>query len=75
MVTLVSLDRQMYVANATGSKSWALGRHVPWTATGCGFTLVPHHHEVLVVPDMHKDARCAAAALGACEHVTCEHVT
>ena len=58
VVTLVSRQRHMYVANATAGKAWALGMEIPWTASGCGFTLVPQHHEVLVVPDMHADARC-----------------
>ncbi len=125
-VTLVANDRQMYVANAKGSKvqrcclrdssisSWykaanthgqrraciaimrpsapksteyrkcshrpaalrvrvqmfeknkniwavqasAAGNSVPWMQAHCGHVLVPAHHEVFVVDDLHLDARC-----------------
>lgn len=35
----------------------AAGKDVPWMAAHCGHVLVPAHHEVFVVDDLHKDAR------------------
>jgi hypothetical protein len=35
----------------------AAGKDVSWLAAHCGHVLVPAHHEVFVVDDLHKDAR------------------
>ena len=44
---------------ARPAQAAAAGNSVPWMAAHCGHVLVPAHHEVFVVDDLHKDARCS----------------
>ena len=41
----------------------AAGNSVPWMQAHCGHVLVPAHHEVFVVDDLHLDARCRVCRL------------
>ena len=51
--------------NAKGSRDWMVGQDLPWSAVCCGYTLVPRVNEVLVIPDLRQDARCAAVMVRA----------
>lgn len=56
VVSLVD-GHQGYCCNGAGAVKEFSGGTLPWLTTICGFTLNPQQHEVLVVEDLHAEAR------------------